>query len=281
MRPIKFRIFDLENRRFLTSGSPAPAEVVDLGAWQEEKRWAISQYTGLKDAKGREIWEGDIIEDCAVYCEPVVQRIRGLVYIGLGEFGDMSVLAKGYGAHHWETPPPVRARPIERVAASPDGVTMDWCVIGNRWQDPTIPHKTKVSLVENNVDPRNLKATKTAWGRELKLVGQLIELYPNEAFWAQFNLGWFMPSFAYLKTPAGKIVLENEWRMYQMMEHQRAKNQADSRENQLDGGAIPRESSAFELDSAPKSVIVPPNTEGCASTGAAIQGELTYGQESS
>lgn len=108
-RPIRFRIFDLLNKRWLRSGTEHFTPVLDLGAWQDESRWAISQFTGLKGSKGVDIWEDDIIDN-GNERGPVVFAdgrfyIRPDVTLRLGE-------PRYMGSLYWD------------------------CVMGNQWEHP-------------------------------------------------------------------------------------------------------------------------------------------------
>ena len=57
-RVIKFRVWDKNENTMII-----PGFISNSPEWNEEKGRVLIQYTGLKDKNGKEIYEGDIIQD--------------------------------------------------------------------------------------------------------------------------------------------------------------------------------------------------------------------------
>lgn len=87
-----------------------------------------------------------------------------------------------------------------------------------------VPHRVKVLIVEALVKPELLThqpGQPNVWGRELKLVTQLLKRYPDPAFWLDLHMGYQLNSFAFFLSERGAAELDHEWRMHALERAQR------------------------------------------------------------
>ena len=73
MRELKFRAWDKEAKEMLNYSR----EVMQLMLTPFAQRYAIMQYSGLKDKQGTEIYEGDILNDPFTDVKPYVEFVDG------------------------------------------------------------------------------------------------------------------------------------------------------------------------------------------------------------
>ena len=59
-------------------------------------------------------------------------------------------------------------------------------------------------------------AQPTFWGREIKIVKQLMEIYPEEEFWKTLGADFKLNSMAFFKTPDGEKLLSLKYKMFKM-----------------------------------------------------------------
>lgn len=75
MREIKFRGWDTHHRCMITEGGIAELTTGDIVDAARILNRPLMQYTGLKDKRGKEIWEGDIVRESHGFDEYLIGTV--------------------------------------------------------------------------------------------------------------------------------------------------------------------------------------------------------------
>ena len=118
MREIKFRAWSKKYNRMFYSASPSDAQT--LGAQITDSCTAkffekfygqnIMQYTGLEDKNGKEIYEGDVVQDSHGYKARIEYSDGAFILIIEGRFPDTDMAGEGNNKFYevigniWENP---------------------------------------------------------------------------------------------------------------------------------------------------------------------------------
>ena len=80
--------------------------------------------------------------------------------------------------------------------------------------DPLSPHSIRVTIVRKLVSPAALKASKTAWGRELAILKKLQKTYNSDDFWLTLAPAEPLETWAWVIAPYGAAALREQWNLY-------------------------------------------------------------------
>lgn len=71
------------------------------------------------------------------------------------------------------------------------------------------------NLINYFIKEEHIKMAKaTFWSREVKIVKQLMEIYPEEEFWKTLAADFKLNSMAYFKTPDGERLLSLKYKLF-------------------------------------------------------------------
>jgi len=89
MREIKFRAYHKIKKEWIRNahgGFVTFGPINTLGDIIDPRDLVIQQYTGIKDRKNRELYEGDIVTYSFLFGEHEVEKSRGIIYFDEGIF---------------------------------------------------------------------------------------------------------------------------------------------------------------------------------------------------
>ena len=131
MREIKFRVWDVDETTMSVPFGWDTSTTVDFSKWSMSKldvgdnsRFALMQYTGLKDKNGREIYEGDIVSTRSDSVE--IYAVKWMPHLAEYVFHD-----KTCNHTEWQYA-------MSQVIEYKDCLLGEWEVIGNIYENPEL-----------------------------------------------------------------------------------------------------------------------------------------------
>lgn len=105
MREIKFRIYDKQTEKYITTGG----EIQDLSLPSNLKEcgFILEQFTGLKDKHGKEIYEGDIVYKKSAF--------KGREHKGEVIYAQYGFIVKDFCFTHYDNPCDFFSEEVDRI----------------------------------------------------------------------------------------------------------------------------------------------------------------------
>ena len=97
MREIKFRAWDTDNKKMVLWGELLSKNLQNILSMPKYCGYELMQYTGIKDKNGKEIYEGDIIQDSFYDRKAEVVFLEGAFWLDyIKDFKEYETIHKRY-----------------------------------------------------------------------------------------------------------------------------------------------------------------------------------------